>query len=540
MKIESFVFYRDWDPSKREDALKELRDHNIHYIFVSRGFSLLGVYSDDKVADEAREFIELAYKKYGIRSIVPLGRGKKRRLFIDREFVREQSEAIAGAVEKLKELEGFYAIYLDDEPYLTWDFSVERVRDEFNDLFEKETGYRLPDEGRVKGRWDYETALAFCKWVGRKYVEYLRALITAYKKICSRIKSLINFYLPSILPSVDAPVDVYGIIETVDLISHDIYPGWHYYYCSSLENMVAFQTKFLRCLTDKPLWTILQGHRIMLGYAPTLEQIEKWALDAVECGSDYVGWYAAEHDYLMSVAVPIKAEYTRYGCPERWKKMLEVSKKITELEKKTSKAEVAIFASYDSILTHGYRPLIYAFITLYKNAGIEVDFITEKHVEKNSNVLEKYRCIFLGYTPVLRKSLLPIFEKYVEKGGLLVACCSDLRFDEKSGDLSEWKKKLFGVAREKVFWKEDSVKVTGKVPKLRDVELKGFWERRAILETSGLVDVLGVWSSREPAVISKKIGGGKTIYIGTRPYLANCIKGEGKWVDFVKAIIESK
>lgn len=205
MKIGSFIFYRDWDPSKYSEALRELKENGIHFIFVVGDYSLPRVYDDHKIAEELRKFIEFAYERYGIQCIIPAWGGIRSKLFIDKDFVKDNAMIVAKGVKELMDLEGFYAIYLDDEPYLCWNFSVECIRDEYNDIFEEETGYRLPEKGRVRGRWDYETAMAFCKWVGKKYVDYLKTIITEYKKVCPRIKSLINFHLSSILPSVEAP-----------------------------------------------------------------------------------------------------------------------------------------------------------------------------------------------------------------------------------------------------------------------------------------------------------------------------------------------
>ncbi|RLF08753.1 MAG: hypothetical protein DRJ64_00105 [Thermoprotei archaeon] len=538
MKIGSFIFYRDWDPSKYDEALRELRENGISFIILAKKYNLPRVYDDHIVAEELREFMEMAYEKYNIWCIIPAWSGTRPTLFIDKDFTRNHAIVVAKAVRELMDLEGFYAVYLDDEPYNCWEFSVERVRNEYNDLFEEETGYRLPDRGKVRGRWNYETAMTFYRWVSEKYVSYLRTVIEEYKKICPRIKSLINFYLPNLLPSTEAPVDVYGIIETVDIVSHDIYPGWHYYYCRSLENMVAFQTRFLRSLTDKPVWTILQGHKIMLGYAPTLEQIDRWAMDAVSCGSDCVGWYVAEHEYMMGAAIPVKTTYTKYGCFERWRKMLETSKKITSMEKKQDKTEIAILVSYDSVITYDYRPLIYAFVTLYKDAGIIIDFITEKHLEKKTDLLENYRFIFLGYTPILRRYLLSSLENFVEEGGILIACCNDLRFDEKLKDLNKWRKKFLGITKEKVIWKEDSIRLTDKVSGLDNNSIKAFWERHAMTVSETSTEVLGTWSNGLAAIISRKIGNGQIIYIGTRPYLANCIIGEKNWVKFIKSLLK--
>ena len=532
-KVESFVFFRDWDLSKREEALKELVEHGIKYIIISGGVSLPDVYESKEKVEEARDFLSLAYEKYGIKSVFHGWKGRKGRLFIDSEVAKEHAHVIAKALEKLRDVEGVYAVYLDDEPYYTWDFSIERVRDEYNDLFEKETGYRLPESGRVKGRWSYETAVAFCKWVGRKYVEYLKTIITEYKKVCPRVKSAVNFHLPAIFPAAENPVDVYGIIETVDIVMHDIYPGWHQY-PRALDHIVAFETKFLRDLTDKEFWTILQGHKIMLGYAPSLERIEKWAIDAVNAGSDFVGWYAHEHNYMIGIQVPLKTMYTKYSCPERWRKMLEVSKKITKLEKRGSKANVAILASYESILAYGWRPLMYTYITINRDAGIEVDFITEKQIKENPGKLEKYNYMILGHTPIIDETILPILEKHVENGATLIACCNDIQYNEKLKPLEEWRKRLFGIIKEKTFWRNLTITVT--IPGLEDVKLKGFWERRAITETIE-VKVLATWENGKPVITAKKIGKGQTIYIATQPYLANCIDNQRGWIQVFKKII---
>ena len=59
-----------------------------------------------------------------------------------------------------------------------------------------------------------------------------------------------------------------------------------------------------------------------------------------------------------------------------------------------------------------------------------------------------------------------------------------------------------------------------------------------ILKIDNSIKILGLWSNNTPAVILKNRGSGKAIYIGTQPYLANCIKGEGSWIKFFKMIIK--
>lgn len=532
--IESFIFFRDWDFEKLEKALEELNKYGIGYIVMAGSkYTLPDIYENDEIAEEAREFIEMAYRKYGIKCIIYGWRGRKHKLFIDKEVAEKHAYIIINALKKIKDIKGIYGIYIDDEPYYTWEFSIDRIRDEYNDLFEEETGYRLPERGRVKGRWNYETAKKFCEWIGEKYIDYLKTVISKYKKFYPDIKSIIVLHIPAIFPSIDNPVDIYGVINAVDIVAHDVYPGWHQY-PRVLDNIVAFETSFLRCLTNKPIWTILQGHKIMLGYAPTLEQIESWTMDAVNCGSDSIGWYAAEHDFMMGLWVKIDTKYTKYGCPERWRKMLEMCKRVNEIRGEKYSSDKAILVSYNSILSYGYLPLIYTYITLSRDAGIRIDFITEKNVERNPEILEKYSHIFLGYTPILKISTLNILKEYVEKGGLLIACCNDLWFNEKLEDLDIWRKKIFGVIEEKVFWRDDSISF--EIFRLKNV--KGFWERRMILKIDNSIKILGLWSNNTPAVILKNRGSGKAIYIGTQPYLANCIKGEGSWIKFFKMIIK--
>ena len=541
VKCQSFVFFRDWDPSKRDEGLKELMNNGIKYIMLSGPYRLSTIVHDDKLAREAEEFIEYAYDEFNIQSIIFAGKRVSDDLFIDRGFVELQSDMIARGMEKLRNVRGLYALYIEDEPYLSWDLTPSKVRDKYNDLFESETGCRLPERGKVKGKWNFKTAMTYCHWVSEKYLYYIGRIIEKYKKVCPHVKSAINLHIGGVFPSADNPVDVQGIIELVDILITDIYPGWHQMLLE-IENMTDFRTKLLRCITDKPLWNILQGHLVIPGYAPTLQQMERWALVSVENGWDAVGWYANDHNFAPYIRVNIKTEYTKYACRERWNKMMEISKKITSIErKKPRKSNICILASFDSILAYGRMPLLYAYITLHVDGGMEVDFLTERMIDKENNILENYQYLFLGSSPIVRETIIPVLKNFITNGGILIGSCQDMLYNEKGESLSKIRARLFGVEEEKVFYLEDSIHLSRRVGGLEEGStLPCFWERRAVKKTLGSVDVLGVWSNGYPAIILKKYGKGKVIYIGTRPYRANCQRRARIWAKFMKEIIISK
>ena len=544
MKCETFAFFRELEFSKREEGLRELRENGIRYIVLAGSrtlatspYTVSAVAENENLAREVREFIELAYEDFDIYSLIFAGRRISNELFLNPNFVRAQSDMIARGMRKLKDVKGLYAIYIEDEPYNTWNLCPEIVRDRYNDLFEEETGYRLPEEGRVEGRWNFETAMAYCHWIGEKYLEYLREIVRKCKEVCPHVKSAINLHAKAIFPSARNPVNVYGIIKLIDILMTDIYPGWHLM-PREMDNIVDFQTKFLRDLTDKPLWVILQGHLIIGGYAPTLQQIEKWALVAIENGCDAVGWYANDHNCAPHLRVCIRTQHTKYACRERWNKMMEVSRRISELEKrKIEKTNAAILVSFNSILSYGWLSLLYTYITLQVDGGVRINFITERKIEEEPETLNEYQYLYLGSSPVLRESVMPILEDFVRKGGVIMGSGSDVSYNEKGEDLSMWRKRLFGIIEEKTFWSDEPIRLTTKIGCLEQgFSLKCFWERRAIIKTQGSVDVLGVWTNGYPAIISKAIGKGKAIYIGTRPEMANCLLGERRWADLLREI----
>ncbi len=537
MKYETFVFFREINPILWEKSLEELRKYGINYIILTKPFNLLTIAIDDDIASKVRKLIELAYKRFNIKSIITTGWSSREGSFIDENFVKRQLNLITKGMEKLKNVEGLFAYYIDDEPYNTWNISPELIRDKYNDLFEKETGYRLPEKGRVLGRWDYETALTYYDWLSNKYVDYLRKVIQEYKRILPHVKSTITLHTDAIFPSANNPVDVRKIISLVDIVMTDIYPGWHLI-PYALDHIVSFQVKFLRDITDKPLWVILQCHRIMLGYAPTFQQIEKWAHDAIESGCDAIGWYACDHNYAFNIRVKLSTEPTKYACKERWYKALEISKKISELSKrKISKSDVAIFASMNSILSYGWLQLFYSYVTLCKDIGLRVDFITDEIVLQDPGILENYNRIYLGSAISLNEKVAEFLINYVRKGGVIIGRGLDLMYNDK-GKKCDIRRKLFGIINEKHLWSDESIILTDKsLTFARKVtSLKGFWERIAITRITNSVEVLGLWSNSLPAIIMNHIGKGKVIYIGTMPYLANCMRGERAWTEFIRTL----
>lgn len=537
MRYETFIFFRDINPALWEKSLEELRKYDISYIILTRPFNLLTIAVDNDIASKVRKLIELAYKRFNIKSIITTGWSSREGSFIDENFVKRQLNLIIKGIEKLKDVEGLFAYYIDDEPYNTWNISPELVRDKYNDLFEKETGYRLPERGRVLGNWNYETALAYCDWLSSKYLGYLKRIIQEYKRILPHVKSTVTLHMDAIFPSANNPVNVQRIIDLIDIVMTDIYPGWHLI-PQALDHIVSFQIKFLRDITDKPLWVILQCHRIMLGYAPTFQQIEKWTYDAIESGCDAIGWYACDHNYAFNIRVKLSTEPTKYACKERWYKALEISKKISELNKrKIGKFDVAIFVSMNSILSYGWLQLFYSYVTLCKDVGLGVDFITDEIVLQDPEILENYSRIYLGSAVSLNEKVAELLINYVRKGGVIIGRGLDLMYDDR-GKKCDIRRKLFGIINEKYFWNDESIILTNKLSTLaRNIaSLKGFWERIAITRIANSAEALGLWSNSLPAIIMNRIGKGKAIYIGTMPYLANCMRGEKTWAKFIKTL----
>ncbi len=540
LTMETFMFY--WERSGHREALRELAEHGIDYIVLNPPYTVEAIADDEGVAREALDLINLAYEEFGIRSVVRVWGGVPEGLFtglfIDPEVVEAYARVVSRALERLRGARGLYAVYLDDEPYNRWDLTPEAVRDKYNDLFEEETGRRLPEAGRVRGRWDRETAIAYCEWVSEKYVKYLSRLVEACRAVSPGVATAVNFHTKALFPSADNPVDAHRLSELVDVVMVDIYPGWHLM-PRAMEGVVGLHVRYLRCLTDKPLWAILQGHRIMLGYAPTIEQIERWAEEAVDAGCDAVGWFARDCRYAMGLRVSLGPQPMKSACPERWSKMLELCERLRSAEVRRGRGRVAILASVDSILSYGWLPLLYAYVTLRVDCGLTVDFVTDRDLERGRGGLEGYSCVYLGHTPILREGTIAQLESYVESGGVLVGCSGDLLLSERWRSLAEERAKLFGAVREESLWREWPLRLSKRVGSLAEGEaLQCFWERKAVVEASGRAEVLATWPDGRPAALLRRLGGGAVVYVATRPYLANCMAGEGKWAQFMAGVAE--
>ena len=541
MKIKTFIFFRDYGSPQLDKDLEELKNYKIEYLILSGSHftkiphTLSNIVLNDKIAKEIREFIDYAYNSYGFKVIIQAGKRISDELFLDKNFVKKQAEFIAKGIAKLKDTQGLYALYIEDEPYRSWkNLTPEYIRDHYNGEFFKETGLKLPEQGPI--RWDLKLALTYCKWVSQKYLEYLKTIISRYKEIDSEIKSIVNLDSIAMFPSADNPFDMQGLTEIIDILMIDIYPGW----CllpKELDNVVDFRTKFVRDLSSKPVWVILQGHKIILGYAPTLEQIEKWVYDAIGNSCEAIGWYACDHEHAPNLRANFRTMSTKYTCKERWLKMLEMCKIASNMEVRGRKrSSVAILTSLNSILGYGHASLFYQYLTLKEGVGIKTDFLTERLLLKMKKIPSEYRVILLNL-PIANEEILPYLEDFVKNGGLIIACTNDLLYDSDGKELKEWKKKLFGVEKEQSLWNDFKIKITG-IRGTKD-QLKTYWERKAIIKHAPTVKVIAIWENKKPAILLQEIGKGRTIYIGTRPYLAYGYRDETGWAIFMKALINS-
>ena len=200
------------------------------------------------------------------------------------------------------------------------------------------------------------------------------------------------------------------------------------------------------------------------------------------------------------------AQSVRIGYPTGYQYMLEMSKALNKMpDLKFPDTETAILISDDSLMfsKKGYDAFKRAFIAIGEQLGGWFKFVSDTHLHRKEETLDKYKIVYIPYASYLKKETLTLVEQFVKNGGTVI--CGDPQFADHNihGDTVNWQQNSFGGIKCK---KSDAPK-----RKLSNgVEVNAF--KSFIVKKTD--KVLEKYDNGEAALVEKKFGKGKIIISG--------------------------
>ena len=196
----------------------------------------------------------------------------------------------------------------------------------------------------------------------------------------------------------------------------------------------------------------------------------------------------------------------RIGYPTGYQYMLAMSKALSQMpDLKFPDTETAMLISDDSLMfsKKGYDAFKRAFIAIGEKPRGWFKFVSDTHLHRKEESLDKYKIVYIPYASYLKKETLTLVEQFVKNGGTVI--CGDPQFADHNihGDKVDWLKNSFGGIK----WKNSDA------PKRKlsnGVEVNAF--KAFIVDKTD--KVLVKYDNGEAALVEKKFGKGKIIISG--------------------------
>ena len=158
-------------------------------------------------------------------------------------------------------------------------------------------------------------------------------------------------------------------------------------------------------------------------------------------------------------------------------------------------------------------------------AGSWFKFINDYQIDRGSINLADYKVIYIPYATYQRESIVAKLAEYVKNGGTLVCGDSEVfSHDTLGGDLSSWRKKLFGVDLGQTIkgggmtWQNTKLPVASRI-----------FEVKPLADTT----VTARFANGSPAIVSHAFGKGKTYFFAVNPFRLPSLANTG-WRNFFK------
>ncbi len=540
MKIFCWLKGPEMAPGERRDRiLKQFRDHGI-------GYAVTHPRPDE--IENFLEFVDYAFENYGVRTIASLSHS--RAVWIDPRYQMERAALLRQFIRDVKGHEGFYSIYLDDEPVSSYAVEMEAWRP-FLGQFTSETGIEVPPD---YAQWDMRQRRAFMLWRAEKFTEHTAALRDLVRSEAPEVKVLMDFNHHAVFPTFSNPVQTEELMDVLDIVMTDIYPGWHWIPYDK-QYVVAFYHTLIRSLIGrKELWCIVQGHRILDGYEPDRSEMRRWCEQAWEAGCTGIGWYDAYPSEQIQIrraeglGAPI-TDADDLNRRNRWQVMLELSAEFADRDVlRPERTPIGALVSWDSVLSQvsdrdgsfplRHRPLFNPFVTLAVFGGLKLRYVSDRSLLDGRTSLDGLKVLFISPSCVVQRAFVEVLKDFVRRGGIVIGTDEDLCFDEGGRHLSGAREEIFGVKRFSPTAEPLTIDVQLKHGSFRG--LPALVRRLRLTELVDGTEVLGRWSDGSPAVVSRLLGRGRAIYVGTDPYTASVAYGEDRrWGQCFRTICES-
>lgn len=305
---------------------------------------------------------------------------------------------------------------------------------------------------------------------------------------------------------------------------------------------VAFATKVIRDISDKPVWPCLHVEPY-LGHYSNAEITQAYS-EAARCGASGFQFYPPDVYGRVNKTGSTRCDY--YGHRPRWDAIMSFADRFRSMNSlKFPEADYAYFLSNDTSLSqarYDLTPCEVLFNYAGPGAGSWFKFITDIQLLDGRRKLSDWPVILVASAGIQCKDVAVKFREYVRNGGILI--CFDpqiFSYGANGTDTSALREDIFGVKAGKHSGGLTAITLKNTALFQNDETTKlPVFESNFILEPQAGVKTLGVYDNGLTAISQKDYpGGGKAIMFSFNIGKQMNLPSQKKWHDFFRTVLNN-
>ncbi len=442
--------------------------------------------------------------------------------------------------------------------FLAIEYSKEELKKRYHSEDTSHIGWISPDgqRARVPGvnepGWSYELRVDWIKfnryWLNKRLIEVQKVV----ESIDTNHLTTVNAAGLLTGSPRDGGTDVFALGEIVDFMSCSAHVSWHStrFAENRIHQSVAMLADITRSASKHPdglFWMaeLQSGTNYFSGgrpMCPTGDQLKMWLWESIGTGAQGIvywlyrarpsGFEAMEWGLLNQRGLPSERALASKAVSD----VLNANEELFNSVRPKSYDALILYGTDASILTMcegnkgqpGTMDLGQArnvlmtqdsrcgAYSLLQDIGLDVGFINETQIEKIANLTVPY--LVVPHVYALDSKVLEAISAYVNNGGTLIVdglfavkTPSGNHYDDSAAKIMA---ELFGECMD-----DFRVDVSPIEFSMTDHStLPGWFLTCEWANLPADVEVLGVDSNNKPSILSRKVGKGRTLYIGTQMF----------------------
>ncbi len=376
--------------------------------------------------------------------------------------------------------------------------------------------YGLPDDSEDTDplKW-----IAYLRWQADLSVETISQLAKAMRKKCPQAIILGPDEFATF-----CPVDWERMGRVIDIATGQTLSSAG----GARQYNVGYLVKFHHDLTRRPVYPYVQ--LIKYGRSPSVETLYDWIDQSLRGGGE--GLFVGAVEWFDR-----GLNHPKYAAGRKWQATLDIVDQLRTMgivRRPDDKTMALHFSSFTQMTRRAPDQSVVGatYAMLGPRARAWFTFTDDFQVERDPTRWDEFKIVVMPDAKYAGKSLRRAALRLVERGGTLVVTDPEaFSFGLDGADLTDFRKRLFGVVRKKAE-PQSTLDVDGKTltnPDPRELRLE--------ITDPAATTVLAAFADKSPAIVEHRVGKGRVWYFAFNPN-SDATVDDAQWIRLWRSWLE--